>query len=354
MIRSRKASFWIMLLALLTVSGSPWNGSANDGQERAPAKGSALRHLNLDTETEEAILALDPERLSEQAVREVLSQAPAPRIINLDGSLPLITMQSFSKFLILMGYPEEKVRAITGGSYTYSSYADSRELAGMVAWHFEQEGMMPILIGHSQGGMRAIKVLHELSGAFSDRIPVWNPLTGKAEDRHTVIDPLTGEERPVRGLKLRFAAAIATGKPMRVLFGQWEMLPRLRRIPDTVEEFTGYTIQWDLIAGIVPGLERREQYRPHGAARVRNVLLPPEYNHLTAPLTAHLAAQETTRRWISQYAPGREPFPLPADPEIDTRNLLLAADLWHHIKKHWCLEAQRLIRAKRSHSEDEE
>ncbi len=344
----------VLLLALLALSGSPWNGYAFDEMEREAAEGSALQRLDLDTGTEEAILALDPERLSEREIREVLSQAPAPRIINLDGSLPLITMRSFSKFLIAMGYPEEKVRAVTGGSYTYNSYTDSREIAGLTAWLYEREGMLPILIGHSQGGMRTIKVLHELSGAFSDQIPVWNPLTGKAEDRFTVIDPLTGEERPVRGLKLRFAAAIATGKPMRVLFGQWEMIHRLRRIPDTVEEFTGYTIQWDLIAGIVPGLEHSEQYRANGAARVRNVLLPPEYNHLTAPLTAHLASQETTRRWISQYAPGLEPLSLQADPEIDTRNLLLAADLWYHIKKHWCLEAQRLIRAKRSHTEDEE
>lgn len=337
----------LLFLAIFTLIACSRNASA----EIEPANtGAVWQHLDLDQETEEAILALDPERLSEREIREVLSQAPAPRIINLDGSLPLITMQSFSQFLILMGYPEEKVRAVRGKSYTYSSYADSRELAGLAAWLYEREGMMPILIGHSQGGMRTIKVLHELSGDFSDRIPVWNPLTGKAEDRFTVTDPLTGEERPVRGLKLRFAAAIATGKPMRVLFGQWEMLSRLRRIPDTVEEFTGYTIQWDLIAGIVPGLERSEQYRANGAARVRNVLLPPEYNHLTAPLTAHLASQETTRRWISRYAPGREPFSLQADPEMDTRNLLLAADLWYHIKKHWCLEAQRLIRAGRSDS----
>jgi hypothetical protein len=30
-----------------------------------------------------------------------------------------------------------------------------------------------------------------------------------------------------------------------------------------------------------------------------------------------------------------------------TRNILLAADLWYGIKKTWCLEAQRLIRARR-------
>jgi hypothetical protein len=27
---------------------------------------------------------------------------------------------------------------------------------------------------------------------------------------------------------------------------------------------------------------------------------------------------------------------------------MFAADVWHSIKKHWCLEAQQLIRAKRA------
>jgi hypothetical protein len=31
--------------------------------------------------------------------------------------------------------------------------------------------------------------------------------------------------------------------------------------------------------------------------------------------------------------------------------VLWAADVWHSIKKHWCLEAQRLIRAQRASDE---
>jgi hypothetical protein len=31
--------------------------------------------------------------------------------------------------------------------------------------------------------------------------------------------------------------------------------------------------------------------------------------------------------------------------------VLWAADVWHSIKKHWCLEAQRLIRAQRTSDE---
>jgi hypothetical protein len=29
---------------------------------------------------------------------------------------------------------------------------------------------------------------------------------------------------------------------------------------------------------------------------------------------------------------------------VDTTNLLHAADIWYSVKKHWCLEAQRLLR----------
>ena len=46
-----------------------------------------------------------------------------------------------------------------------------------------------------------------------------------------------------------YVAVLATGKLPRLLLGQWSMLARLRDIPDTVAEFTGFSLQWDLIAG---------------------------------------------------------------------------------------------------------
>jgi hypothetical protein len=58
-----------------------------------------------------------------------------------------------------------------------------------------------------------------------------------------------------------------------------------------------------------------------------------------------LAANPVTRAWIERYAPGAEP---PSQAGLDTQNLLHAADIWFSVKKHWCLEAQRLVRAKRA------
>jgi hypothetical protein len=59
----------------------------------------------------------------------------------------------------------------------------------------------------------------------------------------------------------------------------------------------------------------------------------------------HLAAQASTRQWIERYAPAMPPLPLPAHSGVDTSNLVHAADIWHDVKKRWCLEAQRAIRA---------
>jgi hypothetical protein len=215
----------------------------------------------------------------------------------------------------------------------------------VLAWYYEREGMMPMLIGHSQGGMLVIKVLHDLAGDSGDRIPVWNPVTDAAEPRFAIVDPGTGAERPVVGLKVGYAATIATGSLPRVLLGQWGMLPKLRKIPDSVVEFTGFFIEWDPIAGTSPGTE---PFRATGSAAVRTVMLPAEYGHITAPLTAHLAANPVTRTWINDYAPGPPASAPPAGPGVDTRNLVHAAEIWYGVKKQWCLEAQRQIRARRA------
>jgi hypothetical protein len=296
----------------------------------------------LDPAVAARVLALSPERITDVDVRETLSRAPAPRVIAIEGSLALITMQPFAEFLVAMGYPEDRLRNPRDGSLSQGSFTDSARLAGAIAWYYEHDGMMPILIGHSQGGMLAVRTLHELAGEFEDSIPVWDPMRDEPLPRTTIRDPLTGMTRPVVGLKVGYAAALATGKLPRVLLGQWTMLPRLRLIPDSVEEFTGFTIPGDLIAGYLFG---DEPYRATGDAQVRNVTLPASYSHIGLPRTRHLAAQMSTRQWIERYAPTAPPPPLPPQSGVDASNLVHAADIWHDVKKRWCLEAQRAIRA---------
>jgi hypothetical protein len=315
---------------------------ANAANEPPPLPDIAHAKAPVDTALAARILALDPVHISDLDVREILANAPAPRIIALSGSLGLVTMEPFARFLAAMGYPEERIRDPANGEWSYSSFGDSTALAGTLAWHYEREGMVPMLIGHSHGGMLMLRTLHELAGAFGDTIPVWNPLTGEALARSTIADPVTGKERPVVGLKVGYATALATGKLPRLLLGQWTMLTKLRRVPDSVDEFTGFAIEWDLIAGNFPGAE---PYAATGSATVRNVTLPASYSHIGLPRTQHLAANEATRAWINEYSPGANAAALPGDGAIDVANIIHAADIWHSVKKHWCLEAQRRIRA---------
>jgi len=283
--------------------------------------------------------ALDCRQVSANEVADVLSRFPAPRVIALHGSVPIVTMEPFAEFLVSMGYPDERVRNPADGTRTYGSFVDSRRLAGQIAWHYEQDGQMPILIGHSQGGMVVIKVLHDLAGQGGAAIPVWDPAKSTPESRTAIIDPRDGTVRPVVGLTLDFAAALATGSLPRVLLGQWDILPQLRDVPDSVAEFTGFAIPWDVIAGTGP---EPDGFRATGRARVRNVLLPTDYSHIRLPMASHLAVQPETRRWIEAWRPDAVPE-LPRD--VDLANLLHAADLWYSVKRHWCEGAKALVRS---------
>ena len=281
--------------------------------------------------------ALDCDKLSAADVRDVLSKAPAPRIVLLQGSVPIVTMDPFAQFLIAMGYPEERLRNPRDGDFSVSSFTDSATLAGALAFDYEHTGMSPMLIGHSQGGMLAIKVLYEFAGAYHDALHVVDPSTGAALQRTSIVDPHTGRSRPVVGLRVAYAAALATGWLPRLMLGQWSMLSRLRRIPDSVDEFTGFILPHDPIAGNLLG---EEPYVAVDRAYVRSVVLPDSYHHLTLPRVAHLAADPAIRAWIEAWAPDAS-RPLPGG---DTSNLVQAADIWHSVKRHWCRQAQGLLR----------
>ncbi len=310
----------------------------DDPARHAPA----VPGLPTDPAISARILALDPDALTERDVRETLSRAPAPRIIALSGSLPIVTMEPFARFLIAMGYPDERIRDPRDGGYSHGSFGSSTRLAGMLAWYYEREGMMPMLIGHSQGGMLVVRTLHELAGNFASAVAVWDPVADEALPRTTIVDPRDGRTRPVVGLVVPYAAALATGLLPRLLLLQWDMLPRLRAIPDSVEEFAGFTLEWDPIAGELSG---GAGYAATGRASVRNITLPSDYHHVTLPQAEALAADPVTRAWIDAYLPDTvTPGPSPGA-AADTANLLHAADIWRSVRRHWCLEAQRLIRA---------
>src|SRR5262245_61328356 len=318
---------------------------------------SLRREFTPSSEIRERILALDPEHVSEKEIRELLSQAPAPRIINIHGGIYPVhrRMISFSEFLIGMGYPAASITNPGDGTYTFSCYESSDTIAGMIAWYYEKEGLRPMIVGHSQGGIQAVKVLRKLAGISAKRLAVWSPLTWQKEDRLEITDPLTGQSRPVVGLQLPYATAVGAGGLTRILPNQWDMCMKLRRVPDSVEEFTGFYKGKDLLGGDFLGYGSANRFKANGIAAVRNVRLPSGYKHGAIPDTKHLLNSQAMMDWINNYRPPDLPLSEPSlDVEFDgdSSHILWAADVWYSIKKHWVLELQRLIRAKYSSGYD--
>ena len=260
----------------------------------------SLQLLRSDPALVRRVLALNPERITSRDVAGVLSKCPAPRIFNFNGSA-FRTMDEFSGFLMDMGYPEASVRDPASGALSRSSYQSSRKVVREIAMACRDDGLRPMLIGHSQGGALIMQVLHELEG------------------------------QPVC-----YAAAVATGQWMRIALGQWNRIPILRKVPDSVEEFSGYRLADDFLGSDVPGLAKSDKYTAVGSAKVHTLRLHGA-GHLEIMRVRPLARDAAARKWMDAYAPGvRAPH--------DAR-LLFAADVWHHITKHWCLELQRALRA---------
>jgi hypothetical protein len=346
----------LFLGAALLVSGC----ATYDRQGLDPARAlqveraSVRREVVLSPEARQAILALDPEHVTGSEIRGLLSQAPAPRIISIHGGIYPVHRQmiSFAEFLVGMGYPAGSITNPGDGTYTFSCYESSAKIAGVIAWYYEREGLRPVMVGHSQGGMQTVKVLRQLAGLASSRLHVWNPLTWEREETCDIIDPLTGTRRPVVGLQLPYATAVGAGGLTRLLPNQWDMCLKLRKIPDSVEEFTGFCKHKDLLGGDFLGYGSANEFKSGGRAVVRNVWLPAAYKHGAIPDTKHLLASEPIREWINRYHPAAQAVDTPRLDtafEADSRHILWAADVWYSLKKHWVLELQRLLRARPSH-----
>jgi hypothetical protein len=333
-----------LALALVLAACASVPKYAGPAGSEPPARGAVLRGTNVDPALAARILALDPDRVSDSDVRNVLAKGPTPRIMNMHGGIFPVQylMESFARFLMRMGYPGDLIHDPGDGALSRSPYESSVRQAGEVAWIYEHEGMAPMLIGHSQGGMQVVKVLYQLAGGLDKPINVFNPVTNTTESRDTIVDPLTGVTRPVIGVTVDYASAVAAGGAATLLPNQWQMANRTYRIPDSVRDFTGFALGLDLVAWDGPASTHR--YQSTGTANVTNVRLPSSYSHVFVVDTSNLGKDEAARAWINAWTPalrGQDP-PAP----FDVPNILWAADVWHSVKQHWVLEAQALLRAK--------
>ena len=156
-----------------------------------PENLGVLRSIVIGHVLEDQILAIDPEHVTAADVK-TLAAGPTPHIILLHGGVyPVhLAMESFGEFLVGMGYPEAKIRDPATGEWSYSPYDSSARIAGKVAWYYEHDALRPMLVGHSQGGLHAVKIIKDLAGQRAERVPVWNPST----QRRT----RTGRRSPIR------------------------------------------------------------------------------------------------------------------------------------------------------------
>lgn len=323
--------------------------SVPEGGPAATASGATLRSVTIPAALEDRILALDAENVTAADVRDVLAKAPAPRVILLHGGVfPVhLAMTSFANFLIGMGYPEERIRVPgTSNDWSHNPYLPSDRVAGLVAWSYENEGLRPMLVGHSQGGIQVVKILNDLAGTYGPDVRVWNPLRGEYEARTTILDPLTGQQRPVVGTQVSYASAVGAGGPSFIFPNNWEVLGRLRDVPDSAVQFNGYFIGIDwFVVNVGVGSDR---FVAKGTAQVRNVELPAGYLHVSVPVTHHLPQNAAFKAFVDAYRPTTEKPDEATMPGTYSDNIYYAADNWVAIKKHWVLELQRLIRARRA------
>lgn len=338
----------IALLAAMIAACAPLPPLAEAPVSPATAP-DPVAELQLDRAVEDRLLALDPDNVSAQDVRDTLSKVPAPRIVLLHGGVypVFLAMKSFGRFLVGMGYPAKQIRHPADGSWSHSPYERSEQIAGMIAWAYERDGMRPMMVGHSQGGIQVVNVLHDLAGTFEKALPVWNPMTDSAEKRTFIVDPYTRAPRPVVGVRVSFASVVGAGGPSVFLPNNWRMIGRLREVPDTAVEFTGYFLGVDWFAMSLADVDADKFTNASGKAHVRNVVLPAGYLHVTVPVTHQLLDKPDLKRLVDEYRATTERPDEATMPGSYSDNFYYAADNWASIKKHWVLEAQRLVKAKR-------
>jgi hypothetical protein len=229
-------------------------------------------------------------------------------------------------------------------------------MAGMAAWFYEHDGMAPILVGWSGGGILVIRALHALNGSpETEPVRMVNARTGEVEERTWFRDFHTGRRRPMPALRVPFAAALAAGGLGRAVQPKvWPIVEGLHRVPDTAREFLGFKspadiFGTDMMNGSDGAFIEANRFRPMGSAKVRSIMTDDSYDHFWVVHCNELLKSPEGTAWVRSYRPD------PGYGQRDYRNSLeftfiqekrnlWCGELWHGVKKHWALSAQRAAR----------
>ena len=256
-------------------------------------------------------------------------------------------MKSFGEFLVGMGYPESAASAIpttargrTVPTRTPSAWPD--RLPGTT----RATACRPMIIGHSQGGMQAVKILHVLAGDYGASVPVWNPLTDFPENRTSIVDPMHRRTQPVVGLRVAY---VSVGRRRRRRVPPAQPVEPAGQAAHDSRHRRGIHRLFDrprlLGVDACRGSMRRAISATAARANVRNVTLPAAIQPRGRSGRRRPPATTGERGLDRGLRPGAQPA---AAAGGSAENILWAADVWCSVKKYWVIEAQRLIRAKRA------
>ena len=217
---------------------------------------AVLGALALDLQLEARILALDPERVSDSDVREVLAlradAAHRRRCTAASTGAPAdgVVLAFPGRHGLSVAQAQASRRRTSVAQPLREQPADRRadRLVLRARGHDAddgrpQPGRHPAGEGAARPGRR-----------WRDADPGVEPANRRGRAAHDDRRSLYRHaQRPVVGLKIGYASVVASGGAALLLPNQWSMVRRLRTIPDTVDEFTGYALAVDLVAWDMPG-----------------------------------------------------------------------------------------------------
>lgn len=317
-----------------------------------------IETFSIDPSISAQLHKINPEYISQKDIDETLAHYPAPRIFGIGGGVYTahILMEDLAEFLIGMGYPKQAIFHPTDGKFAMSAYLDPEKIAGECIYYYEREGVRPILIGHSLGGVQAMKTAHFLVGNFGRKpVQIFNPIRSQFEKRTYYVDPYTGDQKELAASPIiAHLVAIGSGGISRAFPSQWSMGRRVKQVPDSVSRMTGIHVEGDWLGNDFLKGKESNTYHAFVLAEVENFYLPTGYNHVTLIRTKHLLQHEEVKEWIDRTRSERDrlttsstqPVPLGPGP-VD--NILLAAKIWNILKYEWYVSALQIDAAYQSH-----